>query len=429
MIIKFLWKRAVCTAAAILLLGGLGMNLCAYATSAGDSNNVTAILGTTSELATKSESETAEDADSENTASASLMDETQVALMEMESWSNLLRERLGLAPIEADLQASEESRVTRLEISVTELQTANGLTPTQWDVELPIEERIDALRNHLLLVSEQTDKAAADRLTALQQVQDEQQSRIINLEQDLARCGQAVLFASMVGLLALILALSLGGYTIYTVLHQKDKQSQEAGPKDLKMESLTKEQANLRREVGQLHTEVLSLSESIEKLKSELPPPSSSNSDASSFGGFSAPNTQQPEPPVQIRSSHLAAVNLPAQSSREVGRLQTRFDPTLSDAIYLTAGEDYILYEDNTVEYALNRPYGELRSFMRNGLLRMYDIQVGDKVYTYQECKKSGCPSFYLEIKSNLRRAEVNRNSAGAYDLKHTGLLEAVRVS
>lgn len=425
MIIKFLRKWVVCIAAAILLLGGLDMELYAYATSTGDSNSVTTISGAASE----SQSETVEDADSKTTSSASLMDETQVALMELEDWSNLLRERSGLAPIEADLQTLEESRVTRLEISVTELQKANGLTPSQWDVELPIEERIDTLRNRLLLVSAQTDKVAADQLTALQQVQNEQQSRIISLEQDLARCGQAVIFTSVVALVALILALSLGGYTIYAVLHQKDKQNQEAGSKDLKMEALTKEHASLRREVGQLHTDVLNLHERIEKLKSELPPPSSSKSDVSSFGGFSVPDTQQSEPPVQIRSSLLPAENLLTQSSREVGRLQTRFDPTLSDAIYLTAGEDYILYEDNTVEYALSRPYGELSSFMRNGLLRMYDIQVKDKVYTYQECKKSGCPSFYLEIKSNLRRAEVNCNSAGAYDLKHTGLLEAVRIS
>lgn len=422
MAIKSLQKWVLCTIAAVLLLGGLNLGLSIYASEVGDANHVASIPGATTESETNPEALAEGQPNDVALNTTTLMDESQIELEELETWTNLLRERSGLTPIEINLQATAESRITSLEIYIGELETTNGLTPVQLNVEQPVESRIDDVRNRLLLVSVQADKMAADRL---QRVQEEQQFRISDLEQNLAKYGQATIFGSITALLALILALTLGGYTLYMAMRQKESQSKDTNAKDQKFEVLAKEQIALRKEIEQLRTENLSLRQAAEECKAEL--------QATQSNAFSSISDMQTVDPIQMPFSSSPAeknvLDLPIQSNCEIGKLQTKFDPTLSDSIYLTAGENYILYEDNTVAYALKRPYGELSSFMRNGLLRMYDIKVGDKVYTYQECKESGCPSFYLEVKANLRRAEVKLNSAGVYDLKRAGLLEAILIS
>lgn len=218
-----------------------------------------------------------------------------------------------------------------------------------------------------------------------------------------------------------IAALALVGILVFAVLHLRRRSKNKCLQKAMESTQGTLEELKNRLEAlealaEQRENDVENLKEVVQKMlvagqKAEKRPVAEPTLPAQAYAAV-------PKHPVQE----------PRYSTRPAGRLRAEFDSTLSDNIMLLPGEDYTLYDDNTLEYSGRGRYGDLGTYLRNGVLRLYDICVDGRTYCYDACKNAGYRSDYLQLTKTLRRARVRKNAGGGYDLVEAGVLQAERV-
>lgn len=115
----------------------------------------------------------------------------------------------------------------------------------------------------------------------------------------------------------------------------------------------------------------------------------------------------------------------PMTEARIVKKLCSNFDPQIQDRIWLTEGEGYLLYDDNTLEPDERRGSNTLENFAQNGLLRLFDAQVDGQVYTYRQIVDGEYPrKQYYQPGKVLKKAVVKQESGGEYSLVQQGRIE-----
>lgn len=376
-----------------------------------------------------------------NSSAASVEARTD-RLSVLENQVSDLEEKLDIPQQAADVPTDDESRIRSLQERLQTIENALGLV--SGDLPTDPDAQMDDLNDRLLLasaaamntsVSIQVESASAaptaentesDTEAQLREALHNVESRQNNLEEEVGTAKRLALAGLILGVLSLVAAIAAG--VLSCMLSRKKVGELGENAFYVKQQEFKKAQESLGHELQKLQSETQQLHNKMAEAQAvKVPSPSMESRDVpkqreAERKEAEAGKVQEPENQASPRIDAPAA---PKQSSRVLGNLKAEFDIALSDDIFLTAGNDYILYDDNTMEYAMKMPYGEFDSYAKNGLLRLYDIQVGDTVYTYQQYKEKKCPNVYIQMEGNLKRAKVKSNAAGAYDLVEVGLLSA----
>lgn len=353
-----------------------------------------------------------------------------------------LETRLKLEQKAVDETASEDVRIGSLNERLGAIEAVLGMEsqplPTDKD------QQMDVLNGRILLANAKVKELAfasaesetpqvestqeselTNRLSEMEELSKKTQKRVQELEDRVDTIQKFTAVGLLIAILALVTAIVLGVVNLMMTLRAK-KSANDAGAY-ANQQDLKKLQENLNRELKTLQKENSRLRNELTTVQNTARSETKEENVKSYLNESPSPKTVSAEP--ELVSPQVPIANVPKQSSSVVGNLKAVFDMTLSDNIFMTKGSDYILYDDNTLEYSMRMPYGEISAYARNGLLRLYDIQVNDTIYTYQQYKNKKCPNAYVQVKDTLKRAEVKINAAGTYDLVEPGLLRAELLS
>lgn len=351
-----------------------------------------------------------------------------------------LETRLKLEQKAVDETASEDVRIGSLNERLGAIEAVLGMEsqplPTDKD------QQMDVLNGRILLANAKVKELAfasaesetpqvestqeselTNRLSEMEELSKKTQKRVQELEDRVDTIQKFTAVGLLIAILALVTAIVLGVVNLMMTLRAK-KSANDAGAY-ANQQDLKKLQENLNRELKTLQKENSRLRNELTTVRNAAQSETKEENVKTYLNESPSPKTVSVEP--ELVSPQVPIADMPKQSSSVVGNLKAVFDMTLSDNIFMTKGSDYILYDDNTLEYSMRMPYGEISAYARNGLLRLYDIQVNDTIYTYQQYKK--CPNAYVQVKDTLKRAKVKINAAGTYDLVEPGLLSAELLS
>lgn len=338
----------------------------------------------------------------------------------------------------ADETASEEVRISSLNERLCAIETVLGMGAQPLPVDK--DQQMDVLNGRILLANAKVKELASasaesetpqvestseskltNRFAEMEELSEKTQRRVQELEDRVDTIQKFTTVGLLIVILSLVTAIVLGVVDLMTILRVKKSVNDTgvyANQQDLK-----KLQKNLDRELKNLQKENSQLRSGLAAVQNAIGPETNEENVKTYLNESPSPKTVSAEPELVLPQVPIA--NVPKQSSSVVENLKAVFDMTLSDNIFLAKGSDYILYDDNTLGYSMRMPYGEISAYARNGLLRLYDIQVNDTIYTYQQYKNKKCPNAYVQVKETLKRAKVKINAAGTYDLVEPGLLRA----
>ena len=353
-----------------------------------------------------------------------------------------LETRLKLEQKAVDETASEDVRISSLNERLGAIEAVLGMEsqplPTDKD------QQMDVLNGRILLANAKVKELAfasaesetpqmestqelelTNRLSEMEELSKKTKKRVQELEDRVDTIQKFTAVGLLIAILVLVTAIVLGVVNLMMTLRAK-KSANDAGAY-ANQQDLKKLQENLNRELKTLQKENSRLQNELTTVQNAARSETKEENVKTYLNESPSPKTVSAEP--ELVSPQVPIADVPKQSSSVVGNLKAVFDITLSDNIFMTKGSDYILYNDNTLEYSMRMPYGEISAYARNGLLRLYDIQVNDTIYTYQQYKNKKCPNAYVQVKETLKRAKVKINAAGTYDLVEPGLLCAELLS
>lgn len=351
---------------------------------------------------------------------------------------------LNLEQKAANETASEEVRISSLNERLCAIEAVLGMESQPLPVDVDKDQQMDVLNGRILLANAKVRERASEssesetpqveptpeseltnRFSEMEELSEKTQKRVQELEDRVDTIQKFTVVGLFIAILALVTAIVLGVVDLLMILRSK-KPANDVGAyanqQDLKklQENLNRELKTLQKENSQLRSGLAAVQNAARPETKEENVKTYQNESSSTKTVFAEPEPISPQVPI---------ADVPKQSSHVVENLKAVFDMTLSDNIFLAKGSDYILYDDNTLEYSMRMPYGEISAYARNGLLRLYDIQVNDTVYAYQQYKNKKCPNGYVQVKETLKRAKVKINAAGTYDLVEPGLLRAELLS